>query len=78
MLPCAFGHCWGVQGAMSEYPHVRSDLLCESIDHLKLTPSKKEFAKAVLRRAIEYAAMREAGFVLEPDHQPLSAGGRTE
>lgn len=41
-------------------------LLVEAIDHMKLTPSKKEFAKAVMRTAIEYAAMRQAGYVLEP------------
>lgn len=42
-------------------------LLVEAIDHMKLTPSKKEFAKAVMRTAIEYAAMRQAGFELALD-----------
>jgi hypothetical protein len=37
-------------------------LLVENIDHMKLTPSKREFARAVLRAAIEYACMRQAGF----------------
>jgi hypothetical protein len=29
--------------------------MCESIGHMKLTPAKKEFAKAVMRAAIDYA-----------------------
>lgn len=29
--------------------------MCESIESMKLTPSKKEFAKAVMRAAIDYA-----------------------
>lgn len=29
--------------------------MCESIESMKLTPAKKEFAKAVMRAAIEYA-----------------------
>jgi hypothetical protein len=53
-------------------PRVRTDLLCESIEHLKLTPSKQEFAKAVLRRAVEYAAMREAGLVPMSDQEPVA------
>jgi len=42
-------------------------LLVESVDHMKLTPSKKEFARAVLRAAIEYACARQAGFALSSD-----------
>lgn len=41
-------------------------LLLESIDHMKLTPSKKDFARAVMAAAIEYACMRQAGFVMAP------------
>jgi len=41
------------------------EYMVESLDSMKLTPSKKEFAKAVLRAAIEHAAMRMAGFELE-------------
>lgn len=29
--------------------------MCESIESMKLTPAKKEFAKAVMRAAIDYA-----------------------
>lgn len=29
--------------------------MCESISAMKLTPAKKEFAKAVMRAAIDYA-----------------------
>lgn len=29
--------------------------MCESITHMKLTPAKKEFAKAVMRAAVDYA-----------------------
>lgn len=39
-------------------------LLAEALDHMDLKPTEKEFAKAVLRAAIEYATMRRAGFVL--------------
>jgi hypothetical protein len=49
-------------------------LLVESLDHMKLSPSKKEFARAVLRLAIEYACARQAGFVFKPnppDEKPL-------
>ena len=42
-------------------------LLVESLDHMKLTPSKKEFARAVLRAAIEYACARQAGFKFVPN-----------
>ena len=42
-------------------------LLIESLDHMKLTPSKKEFARAVLRAAVEYASARRAGFVMVPN-----------
>ena len=42
-------------------------LLIESLDHMKLTPSKKEFARAVLRAAVEYACARRAGFVMVPN-----------
>jgi hypothetical protein len=45
-------------------------LMLESLDHMKLTPSKKEFAKAVLRAAIEHAAMRQAGFIVQKDAKP--------
>lgn len=39
-------------------------LLGESIQSMKLTRRAKENAKAVLRAAIEYAAMKRKGFVL--------------
>jgi hypothetical protein len=32
--------------------------MCQSIDHMKVTPTQKEFAKAVLRAAIEFANAR--------------------
>jgi hypothetical protein len=40
-------------------------LLVESIEHMKLTPAKKEFARAVLCAAMQYACARQAGFVME-------------
>lgn len=51
-------------------------LLVESIDHMKLTPSKKEFARAVLRSAIEYACMRQAGFEMASDRRKKLTGGQ--
>lgn len=54
-------------------------LLVESLDHMKLTPSKKEFARAVLRAAIEYACARQAGFVFVSDAKkgtPRQIGGK--
>jgi hypothetical protein len=45
-------------------------LLVESLDHMSLTPSKKEFARAVLRAAIEYACARQAGFVMVSQDDP--------
>lgn len=40
-------------------------LLVEAVDQMKLTPTKRHFAHAVMRAAIEYAAMRQAGFVFQ-------------
>lgn len=47
-------------------------LLVESLDHAKLTPSKKEFARAVLRHAVEYACMRQAGYTFEAKETPAA------
>jgi hypothetical protein len=48
-------------------------LLVESLDHMDLTPSKKDFARAVLRAAVEYACMRQAGFVMAPGDKKKKA-----
>ena len=40
-------------------------LLTEAVDHMILSKTKKEFAKAVIRTAVEYACMKEAGFILQ-------------
>lgn len=39
-------------------------LMVEAIDHMKITPKQKEFVRAAMRTAIEYACMKRAGFVL--------------
>lgn len=41
-------------------------LFAESVDHMKLTAARKEFAKAIMRSAIEYAKARLAGAVRGP------------
>lgn len=51
-------------------------LLAEAIEHMDLSPSKKEFARAVLRSAIEYACARQAGFVFVPADKTRSAKGK--
>lgn len=40
-------------------------LLIEAVDQMKLTPTKRDFARAVMHAAIKYAAMRQAGFVFK-------------
>ena len=40
-------------------------LMVESIDHMKITPKQKEFVRAAMRCAIEYVAMKKAGFELD-------------
>ena len=46
-------------------------LMVEAIDHMKITPKQKEFVRAAMRTAIEYATMKRAGFSLSStDGQP--------
>lgn len=40
--------------------------LTDSIPYMSLTPAKREFAKAVLRAALTYVAMKRAGYELAP------------
>lgn len=41
-------------------------LMVDAIDHMKITPKQKEFVRAAMRAAIEYACMVKAGFELDP------------
>lgn len=47
-------------------------LMVEAIDHMKITPRQKDFVRAAMQCAIEYACMKRAGFTLSPD--PVGRG----
>jgi len=50
------------------------NLMCESVNAMKLTPRQKDHARAVMRAAIEYANANAATQkTAEPTPSPLSA-----
>lgn len=56
----------GVKKSKPKGIRVTLQELSDAVPYMKLTPAKREFAKAVLRAAMEHACMVRAGFKLAP------------